>query len=77
VKHTIIREQPVQPPVEKIVLELTPAELLSLGRIVGHDTHRNELKDLWNETPHGLTPVDAVAVFKPLKDALTEAGLHR
>jgi hypothetical protein len=25
-KVTVVREQPVQPPIEKIILELTPAE---------------------------------------------------
>lgn len=80
-KHTIIREQPVQPPVEKIVLEVTPAELVTLVAAVGKSSHVNFVNMVRDYsttfTPQAPAPEDAFGVFKGLTKAGRDAGVTR
>ena len=71
-KHTIIREQPVQPPIEKIILEVTPAELLTIARAVGRSSDVGER--LYREIIHDVQPADLVEMYFYLQTALVEAG---
>jgi hypothetical protein len=49
VKHTVIREQPVQPPVEKIILEVTPAELAEITYAIGMRPGTTDITRLYAE----------------------------
>lgn len=56
----VVRAQPVAPPVEKIVLELTPEEATELAGYLGTNTGESR----------------TFTIFYPLDEALAKAGLR-
>jgi hypothetical protein len=75
VKHTVIREQPVQPPIEKIVLEVTPAELLGLYRAIGYCSSDDYRTPRLYETAHGIAVAAQTAVHDSIRIAANAADL--
>jgi hypothetical protein len=73
-KHEIIRSKPVEPVVEKIVIELTRSELLGLARIVGHDV-AGYCKPLSREVGHNVVASASASLYYGLMNAARGAGL--
>ena len=77
-KHTIIREQPVQPPIEAVVLTLSPAELVTLYRAVGKTPRDGRIKqpNVGEARPAlGISSNHLTKAYFALKSAMHDAGL--
>ena len=75
-KTEVVRT-PVVQPVEKIILEVTPGELLTIARAVGHSSDAR-LRGNITEVDHGITvPTRGQLWSDGLRDVVVQAGLAR